>query len=286
MADTTNAVNEEAIYTHGHDPSVLASHARRTARDSAAYLLAELRPGMNLLDVGFGPGTITLDLAEAVAPGEVIGIENADAPFEVARAFAGERGDIRTVFEHGDVMDLHFADNTFDVVHAHQVLQHLSDPVGALREMSRVCKPGGIVAVRDADYAAMAWYPDSEGMEGWRQTYRLIAHNNGAEPDAGRHLRRWVRLAGFTDVRLSTSNWVYATDESCRWWGNSQAERILGDAFIRQADACGISRLEVESFAEGWREWGQSSDAWFLLPNTEILARKGLGEADVERTGF
>jgi ubiquinone/menaquinone biosynthesis C-methylase UbiE len=50
-------------YTHGHHDSVLCSHAWRTAGNSAAYLLGELHPGQRLLDVGCGPGTITLDLA-------------------------------------------------------------------------------------------------------------------------------------------------------------------------------------------------------------------------------
>ena len=59
-------------------------------------------------------------------------------------------------FEVGDVYALAAADDSFDVVHAHQVLQHLTDPVAALREMARVCRPGGVIAVRDVDYGAFA----------------------------------------------------------------------------------------------------------------------------------
>ena len=65
----------------------------------------------------------------------------------------------------GDVYSLDYPDASFDVVHAHQVLQHLTDPVTALREMRRVCRPGGVVAARDADYAAMTWYPESPGLD-------------------------------------------------------------------------------------------------------------------------
>ncbi len=62
-------------YTHGHHESVLRSHSWRTAENSAGYLLASLKAGQDLLDVGCGPGTITMDLAERVAPGRVVGID-------------------------------------------------------------------------------------------------------------------------------------------------------------------------------------------------------------------
>src|SRR5690606_30417431 len=128
-------------YTHGHEPSALASHSARTAANSAAYLLPHLRPGMQLIDIGCGPGPITLDLAALLAPGKVIGLEKVEAPLVAARAEAAARGDTTTVFLTGDALSLPFDDATFDVVHAHQVLQHLTDPVTALREMMRVCKP-------------------------------------------------------------------------------------------------------------------------------------------------
>ena len=152
---------------------------------------------MRVLDVGCGPGTITLDLAEAVAPtGAVIGIENVEGPLEQARPTPPHEVTTRTRFELADVMELPYADASFDVVHAHQVLQHLADPVGALREMARVTRPGGLVAVRDVDYASMVWHPASEGMTRWLGVYRRLARLNHAEPDAGRHLVAWAHAAG------------------------------------------------------------------------------------------
>ena len=116
-------------YTHGHHESVLRAHQWRTAANSAAYLLPHLAPGANVLDVGCGPGTITLDLAEAVTPGRVLGIDVVAEPLDAARASAEARGDATTEFGLGDVYDLDLPDDSVDVVHAHQVLQHLSDPV-------------------------------------------------------------------------------------------------------------------------------------------------------------
>jgi ubiquinone/menaquinone biosynthesis C-methylase UbiE len=135
-------------YLQGHHDSVLRSHRWRTAENSAGYLLPHLRPGMRVLDVGCGPGTITRDFAALVGrQGEVVGIDS--SPDVVAQAAEG--GDLPHVrFAVGDALHLVAGDDTYDVVHAHQVLQHLTDPVAALREMARVCRPGGLVAVRDA----------------------------------------------------------------------------------------------------------------------------------------
>ena len=260
-------------YTHGHHASVVDAHATRTVGDSAAYLLPFLAPGMSVLDVGCGPGSITLDLAAAVAPSVVVGVEPGAGVLATARAAAAARGDLTTRFEQADVMDLPYADGSFDVVHAHQVLQHLADPVGALREMRRVCRPGGLVAVRDADYAAMTWWPPTEGMTAWLSTYRELAHANGAEPDAGRRLLSWARAAGLEDVSGSASTWCYATPESRRWWSQSWRARAMQSAFADQALEAGRRREDLEAYAAGWREWGASPDGWFVIVHGEVLAR-------------
>ena len=134
-------------YTHGHHESVLRSHTWRTAENSAGYLLPHLRPGQSLLDVGCGPGTITADLALLVAPGEVVGLDAAPAVLDQARAHAAGLGSgaANLRFEVGDLFSLAYADASFDVVHLHQVLQHLTDPVGALVSLRRVLAPDGVL---------------------------------------------------------------------------------------------------------------------------------------------
>src|SRR4051812_17953707 len=110
-------------YTHGHHPSVLRSHSWRTAENSAAYLVPHLTPGLHVLDVGCGPGTITLDLARFVAPGRVVGIDRAAdvvATAEATKANAAAGTPVDAVeFRTGDVYALEFDDRSFDVVHAH-----------------------------------------------------------------------------------------------------------------------------------------------------------------------
>lgn len=260
------------IYTHGHHQSVLRSHNARTAADSAGYLMGHLRPGARVLDVGCGPGSITKDFAHLVAPGLVVGIENVEAPLRAARAAAeGDRAkNLR--FETGDVYDLTYADGSFDVVHAHQVLQHLRDPVAALREMRRVCAIGGVVAARDADYAAMTWYPYSEELNRWQTLYRTVARSNGAEPDAGRRLLSWAQKAGFENVTASASVWCYADAASRSTWGNTWAERVRESALARQAVDRGFATpTELEELANAWRRWAADPDGWFAVLHGEIL---------------
>ena len=273
-SDTSGGSAGAARYTHGHGAAVLSAHSRRGAEDSAAYLLPHLNAGMDLLDVGCGPATITADLAGRVAPGRVVGLDTASGALEAARATLAERDlPARVELSDGDVMSLPFDDGTFDVAHAHQVLQHLSDPVGALAEMRRVTRPGGIVAVRDAVYSAMAWYPEPEGMKLWRSVYMATARANGGEPDAGGRLLAWARRAGFAEVTASASTWCYATAADRAWQSETWAQRCL-TSFGPQAVELGLARRDdLETMAHAWRQWGGNQDAWFVVVHGEVIAR-------------
>ncbi|MVO87250.1 methyltransferase domain-containing protein [Streptomyces sp. p1417] len=265
---------ETAVYTHGHHESVLRSHTWRTAANSAAYLLDALEPHWRILDVGCGPGTITADLAALVPRGHVTGIDRAPGVLEQARATAAGRGLDNVTFTTGDVFALDHPDDSFDVVHAHQVLQHVGDPVHALREMRRVCRPGGIVAVRDSDYAAMTWHPPVAGLDDWLGLYRRVARANGGEPDAGRLLKSWALRAGFTDVRAGAGTWCYSTPEERAWWSGLWADRTVASAYAERATQAGLADAgDLAAVAAAWREWGQAEDGWFVVLHGEALCR-------------
>ncbi len=261
-------------YTHGHNDSVLRSQRWRTVANSAAYLIPHLQPGRHVLDVGCGPGTITIDLARMVAPGSVVGIDNEPAPLREAHADADAQHVTNVSFAVGDVYQLAHRDGTFDVVHAHQVLQHLAEPSAALREMRRVCKPGGVVAVRDADYAAMTWYPPDPRLDRWLAVYERVTRSNGGEPDAGRRLLSWARAAGFGVITSSATAWCYATPEERAWWGGLWADRITSSALATQAVERRLAtRDDLAAMADGWRRWAASEDGWFAVLHGEVLCR-------------
>lgn len=261
-------------YTHGHADAVLRSHRWRTAANSAAYLIPHLRPGQSLLDVGSGPGTITADLAEIVAPGRVTALEYSDAAIVLTRAECDQRWIDNVDFTVGDVHALDFDDDTFDVAHAHQVLQHVADPVTALAEMRRVCRPGGIVAARDSDYAGFTWYPELPELDEWMALYQRVARANGGEPNAGRHLVAWAHAAGFTDITASANAWCFATPGRARFWGGMWAERILHSAIAEQIVDEGFGTADdLERISEGWRQWAAHPDAVFITSLGEIICR-------------
>jgi ubiquinone/menaquinone biosynthesis C-methylase UbiE len=262
------------VYTHGHAEPVLRSHRWRTAESSAAHLVGSLRSGQDLLDVGCGPGGITADLAALVAPGRVVGIDAEPSVLEEARTLAAGRRLTNLTFRVGDVNALGFPDASFDVVHAHQVLQHLSAPVPAQREMRRVLRPGGVLAVRDADYGAFVWAPADPLLDRWLDLYHRVCARNRAEADAGRHLPAWVRAAGFTELTVTSSTWTYADPAGREWWGGVWADRVRAAGFGEQAVAYGLSSpRELGEIAEAWRRWAAQPDGVFVIVHVEVLAR-------------
>ena len=222
-----------------------------------------------------GPGTITADLASRLTAGSVLGIDNAATAVAATEQLARDRRLANLMVITGDVYALDLPDDQFDVVHAHQVLQHLSDPVAALREMRRVCTPEGIVAARDADYSAMTWFPDHPQLTRWLELYGDVARGNGGEPDAGRRLRGWAMQAGFSCGRLLGFGLVLR-----RGGGSGLVVHDLGgpagaaSAFGRRAIQLGLTTgEELAALARGWREWSITPGAWFAVLHGEVICR-------------
>jgi SAM-dependent methyltransferase len=262
---------QEERYTHGHHESVLKSHTWRTIENSAAYLAPHLSPGLSLLDVGCGPGTITVEFADRLAPGRVVGL---DAAAEViARASADFQHD-NLAFVTGNAYELPFDDDTFDIAHAHQTLQHVADPVRMLREMRRVVKPGGIVAARDVDYAGTIWFPQLSGLDDWLDLYGRVHRSNGGEPDAGRRLKAWALEAGFDDIAATASIWNFSDPVDREWWGSMWEARVLQSAFAGDALEKGLAtQQQLELISGAWRDWADSDTGWLGMPHGEVIAR-------------
>ncbi len=261
-------------YTHGHHESVLRSHTWRTAHNSAGFLLPHLRAGDEVLDVGCGPGTITADLATIVAPGSVTGIDRSDEVLALAREHADQLSVSNVTFQTGDVYHLAFASDAFDVVYAHQVLQHLSRPVDALVEVRRVLRPGGLVALREVDFGCFVFFPDDSRFHRFLELYRDVTRANGTEAYAGRRLAAWTREAGFSDVTLSSSTWTFSSSAERAWWGGLWADRIRLSSIAEQAVDEGYATVEeLDDLANAFTEWAANDEGSFFTVHGEVLAR-------------
>jgi arsenite methyltransferase len=116
--------------------------------------LLSLEPGQAVLDVGSGPGLLVREIADSVGPtGRVVGLDVSDPMLEMGRRRCKDRPQVD--FESGDAATLPFESGAFDTVVSTQVYEYVPDIPGALAEISRVLRPGGLVAILDTDYDSL-----------------------------------------------------------------------------------------------------------------------------------
>jgi len=259
-------------YSHGYHPAIVGSYTWRTVENSAAFLLPHLRPDDAVLDVGCGPGTITVGLARRA--GRVVGVDMSAEMVGESSDLAAREGVANVSFEAGSAYELPFDGGGFDVVYAHQVLQHLADPVAALREFRRVLRPGGLVAVRDSDYDSMVHAPVEPAIERWRDIVPQVAAANGGEANAGRHLPVWVRAAGFVEPAVTASTTTYADAEGRAAWGGMWAVRATDSDFATHATAGGFAtRSDLEAISAAFRRWADQPHGFWAWLNGEVVAK-------------
>lgn len=204
----------------------------RTLDSDIPELKPFLKPGMKVLDVGCGPGTITIGVARAVNPGTVVGIDPSPGIIDSARKWAVQVEHPENItFQVGDSHRLDFTDETFDLVYSHTVLHFFLDPVMGLKEQKRVTKEGGFViasGVRDVG-AGSYTYPPCPNWEKVREALRryidshlMAYHESGKDPvaflneqaksftgslsycdtQAGRKCLDWFNKAGLSELRI------------------------------------------------------------------------------------
>ena len=226
-------------YVHGYEEWTREWMARRTASGELGFLLPYVSSGMSVLDCGCGPGSITLGLAEIVAPGQVVGLDVEPRQLEAAERLAAERSVSNVHFQQGSVYELPFPDATFDVTVAHFVLEHVSDPARALREIRRVLRPGGVVAIKDPYYPAFTFRPETVELRRFWELSEKVRRHNGASDRYAPDLRAYLREAGFarTEARAGVEN-VAGTDEAARalpmMLQNQVRERAFRDSVLEQ----------------------------------------------------
>ena len=239
----------------------------RRAKDWVGFFLPHLKKGWSLLDCGCGVGSITLDLAEHVAPGPVIGLDMDEGQLEVARQSARARGLTNVTFEQGNVYQLRFAEETFDAVLAHTLLYHLNNQLKALVEFRRVLKPGGIAAISDDDLSTITVSPDHPLVPKLTGIMKQVVLFNGGNPFYSRHLRSLLLEAGFA----RTEGFAVAAEHYGRLDETRRMAKII-HRLINEPTLAGIilsqgwaTQSELNEIAVWIQDWGERPDAFMAI---------------------
>jgi SAM-dependent methyltransferase len=170
----------------------------------AVLRLLSLEPGQAVLDIGSGPGLLAREIADAVGPtGRVVGLDLSEPMLEMARRRCADRP--QASFEQGDAAKLPFEADSFDAVVTTQVYEYVPDIRGALGEVARVLRPGGLVAILDTDYDSLVVHtgdPDRHAriLDAWDEhfVHRGLPRVLGAAlRNAGFRLRHRVAIPIF-----------------------------------------------------------------------------------------
>lgn len=250
--------------------------AERRAATHAAFFLPYLKSGMTLLDCGCGPGSVTADLAAIVHPGEVIGIDIDERHILLARERASRQTATNLRFDLGDIMQLPFPDEAFDAVFVHGVVEYLIDSVGALKEIHRVLKSGGMIGTRHGDWGGFLLFPNTPHLHRFFSLFQQLMIQNGGDPHFGRKQASALRQAGFARMKTSASYdcWT-ATREAREGAAHFLAAYCASDVFARPLVSQGwANSAELAEIASSIHAWGTDEDAFAAEAWAEAVAWK------------
>lgn len=263
-------------YSFGYSAEVLKSHASRTVDNTCGFFVKDVPADARVLDAGCGPGTITSSFARLIPNGSIIGVDISEDV--IAKARAQDDVPSNCSFQAADITKLPFDNDTFDVIYTSQALGHIPAAEAALKELRRVCKPGGFVACREGDTSATIVYPRHPGLKLWHKVLSATVEVNNGHPSSISLLWSWALAAGFTEDKLKFGiGSILYTPRERQFWGQTMYNRCKNDNVWRQKSlATGLIQSE-EDFAlmeEGWLAFANDPAAIFVMPCGEIVCYK------------
>jgi len=260
-------------YTMGYSEEFQQLLRRRNAAREAAHLLPHLKPRMRVLDFGCGPGTISMGLAQAIAPGELHGIDIEESQIQIARIAAQAGNHQNTKFLTGDVTALPYEDNFFDAAHCHAVLMHIPDTQRALAEVKRVLKPGGILACRELITSSSFSTPNFMD-ELWIAFSRLMIANR-AHPNMGKFIKQMLRQAGFSNITTTFLFEPFTSPEDITFFRNLSRAWILSDRTKQAMIHYKIATAhEIACWDVHFEKWSLTDDAMAAFAWSQSIAYK------------
>jgi len=261
-------------YTMGYGPAATAIMAVRTAQSHAAFFLPNLKRGMDVLDCGCGPGTITLGFSELVAPGQVVGTEIEQSQVALARENAAKRNVSNTRFEVADIYTLPFEGSSFDAVFISAVLGNLREPVRGLREALRVLKPDGVIGIKEFDDVGRLVHPLDPPLKQYYELYWRLRSESGHDPQSGRKVGALLVEAGFSEVKMSACYESIADPKGLSGVARVSAALLSegwGDAFKKRGWA---TAEDIREMTDAWLRFPKNPGAFHARAWCEAVARK------------
>jgi ubiquinone/menaquinone biosynthesis C-methylase UbiE len=228
----------------GYEAGAVRRLHRFTAETDAAYLLTHLKAGMRLLDIGCGPGNISVGLASAVDPGEVYGIDISETQVELSTEAARDAGHSNARFQVADALNLPFPGNHFDAVHCHAVLMHIPDAMAALAEIKRVLRSGGILGASDLINESAFIEPDFGNLKGAIAMFAAGLTANGGHPQIGKELGAKFSEGGFAGIESTGVLETWGTSPGAAEFTDFWLSGAFGPTFGDKAVARGIATQE------------------------------------------
>lgn len=250
-------------YAPGYGRDVVSMLSARTAAERATFAQSLFGPGMWVVDLGCGPGSITLGLA---AESRVTGVDRDAGQVARARAAARRAGRSTVDFVVASAYDLPFASGSVDVAFSHALFEHLSRPLDALAELRRVLRPGGKLALSTSDWSKARLRPKTANVDAALRGHHLLRRRAGGDPFAGGKTAELCAAAGFTEVVARAR---YRSDMTYRDLAK-YVETRLEEAIAEP----GRDRDQLASAARSAWTWARSGDGDFSQCWVEVTATR------------
>jgi ubiquinone/menaquinone biosynthesis C-methylase UbiE len=208
-------------YLLGHSEGELARLQRQGKELEAEsnWLLdqTEIQPGWHAVDLGCGPIGVLHLLSEKVgSTGKVLGLDLDERTIDLARLNIREKGLSNVEVRQANIKKTGLPKASFDIAHMRLVLVNVPEPEKIVTEMVSLVRPGGKVAIQEADYITNFCYPSIESWTTLFQVYEKYSEANGIDLHIGRRIASLMRDAGVVDINVNPYAHVYPPGHSRR----------------------------------------------------------------------
>lgn len=265
--------NTTDSYSFGYQKGVL-DYLTYRAQKSFNFILPYLKPEIEVLECGCGPGVVTCEIAKKVINGNVIGIDIDEDQINSNNIKVSESSFKNLKFEVANILELPYPNNFFDIVYMQALIVHIKSPINAIREVYRVLKNDGLIAIREPIMDKTIFSPEEPMLQESFELIQKAIKSYGGDASIGRKLLPLLNEAGFKDIQISVS-WEQP-DSLDQWaafyegWANAFSGRI-GEIIV---DEGWCDKKHINKIISSWKKLGKEKRGFAASPWGEALGSK------------